>query len=758
MPIDSAAVWAKKQMSWGLEGPNSGGGCDIVFTGDRVYVVSYGDAAIGYGEVIEYTIDRFCTAYAANARAQPAIEWMRSRDAVAPPVVVQAPPSPSASPIAAAPLADLPAVVVDAPPLTVIVAPPSGGVVHAHRLHHGPIHTIDVSPDGTRIATGGEDGCIHLLDGPRVIASTGPAAPVWAVVFAGDRLVVSRGERTLEMFDARDLSPTGALAMPAPAHELRRWGDDVIVVGQDGALSIMSLTGGSTRRLELGLHDLTRGLARFGAHGIAVTTRSDLTLVDTETSTVTRHSLDRVAGRSLRDSAIYTVRPHPDGRRLVVDYTHIEMDLYIADALAVVDPGPDLVVEQIPFDHPGGTRLLLDDGILVIAGHPGKIRTLPAGGSQITAFTPAPRSQMVVGHQDGMLRIWDLGSLAHSESIALAREAPSGTVATVHAGPLRIERRDLERGHARAPLRLPHFVRPAVTALVDDRLVIKDQTRSTGVSSTFILLDATGTKLLDASDRLSLVQSTTVAPGGRLAAMVGEIRTGTVERPEAATWLLVVDLATGQTVARVQHGFWYAQGVLLSPDGTRAVVDNLTSHAFVRVNDGHVVARAKADIAGRPVGFAHPGGWLAIGPHLVVLDPDRGDPIATHALPAGVPARDAVFDLDDAGRRVALAGADGMAHLVDLVAGVITALPRSSSSTVTALAFAHDGAQLAIGHADGTLAVVTVERGEIVAMHAGEERVVALTMPRGDRIACIDGRGRFALYGVSDATPVRRAP
>jgi len=756
VPIDSAAVWARSQKSWGLEGPSSGGGRSIVFTGDRVYVVSYGDAAIGYGEVAEYTVAGFCTAYAAHPAAHPAIEWLRSRDAVSqpraePPIapVLSPPPVAAVAPMPAAAV-ELPAVVVDLPPLTVIVAPPSGGVVHAHRLHRGPIHSVDVSADGHRIATGGEDGWLHLLDGPRLVASTGPAAPVRAIVFAGDRLIASRGERTLEVFDARDLSPTGVLVMTAPAHELRRWGDDVIVAGADGALSIISLTGGPTRRLELGLHDPTRGLARFGAHGIGVATGSELILADIETGAMTRHTLDHVAGRSLHDAAIRALRPHPDGRRLVVDYTHIEMDLYIADALAVVDPGPELVVEQIQATYPGGTCVLLEDGILVLGLRTDTIRTLPACGSPITAFAsgPSSSSQMVVGDASGMLRIWDLGALADDESLALAREAPSGAVVTVHDRPLRIQRRDLERGHAHAPLPLPYVARPAVTALVDDRIAIEGRPQSAGVSSTFLVLDATGTTVLDARDQLSLVRATTVARGGRLAAMVGDVRTGTVDRPQTTGWLLVVDVATGHTVARVEHGFWYAERVLLSPDGARAVVDDLTRYAFVRVNAGQVVSRPKAELAGWPVGFAHPGGWLTIGAQLVVLDPDRGDPIATHGLPAGVPPRDTVFDLDDGGRRIALAGIDGMVHLVDLLAGATTALPRSSSSTVSALAFAPDGAQLAIGHADGTLAVVAVERRELVAMHAGGERVIAVTMPRGDRIACIDVRGRLALYGI----------
>lgn len=756
MSIDSAAVWAKSQMSWGLEGPNSGGGCDLVFTGDRVYVVSYGDAAIGYGEVVEYTVDRFCTAYAANPRAQAAIEWLRSRDAVAqtrtePPIapVLSPPPVAAVAPMPAAAV-DLPAVVVDAPPPTVIVAPPSGGVVHAHRLHRGPIHSVDVSADGSRIATGGADGWLHLLDGPRVVASSGPAAPVLAIVFAGDWLIASRGKDTLEVFDARDLSPIGTYVMTAPACGLRRWDDDVIVAGTDGALSIIAPTGGRTRRLELGLPAPTRGLARFGAHGIGMATESELILVDTETSAMTRHTLDRVAGRSLHEAEIRALRPHPDGRRLVVDYTHIEMDLYIADALAIVDPGPELVVERIPADYIGGTRVLLEDGMLVLGARPGTVRTLPACGSHITAFAPGPSrsSRMVVGDADGMLRIWDLDALADDASIALAREAPSGAVVTVHDRPLRIERHDLERGHAHAPLPLAYVARPAVTALVDDRLAIEGRPQSAGVSSTFLVLDATGTTVLDARDRLSLVRATTVARGGRLAAMVGDVNTGTVARPKTTGWLLVVDVATGHTVARVEHGFWYAQGILVSSDGAHAVVDDLTRHAFVGVTAGQVVIRPKAEVAGRPVGFADPGGWLTIGAQLVVVGPDRGDPIATHELPAGVPARDTVFDLEDAGRRVALAGLDGMVHLVDLLAGVSTALPRSSSSTVTALAFAPDGAKLAIAHADGTLGVVAVERGEIVAKHAGGERVIAMTMPRGDRIACLDVRGRLAVYGI----------
>lgn len=64
--------------SWPLEGPSSGGARTIAYGGgDRVFVVSSGDAAIGYGEVEERSVASLCEAYAHHPGARAAIRWLR---------------------------------------------------------------------------------------------------------------------------------------------------------------------------------------------------------------------------------------------------------------------------------------------------------------------------------------------------------------------------------------------------------------------------------------------------------------------------------------------------------------------------------------------------------------------------------------------------------------------------------------------------------------------------------------------------------
>ncbi len=78
MHLDAAAVWAMSRRSWPLEGPSSGGARTIVYAGDdRVFVVSSGDAATGYGEVEERSVASFCEAHAHHPAARAAIRWLR---------------------------------------------------------------------------------------------------------------------------------------------------------------------------------------------------------------------------------------------------------------------------------------------------------------------------------------------------------------------------------------------------------------------------------------------------------------------------------------------------------------------------------------------------------------------------------------------------------------------------------------------------------------------------------------------------------
>lgn len=73
------------ERSFSLEGPNSGGGRTIVYAEDRVFVIAYGDAAIGYGEVEECSVAAFCARYASHPGARTAVEWLSAHATAAPP-------------------------------------------------------------------------------------------------------------------------------------------------------------------------------------------------------------------------------------------------------------------------------------------------------------------------------------------------------------------------------------------------------------------------------------------------------------------------------------------------------------------------------------------------------------------------------------------------------------------------------------------------------------------------------------------------
>ena len=221
--------------------------------------------------------------------------------------------------------------------------------------------------------------------------------------------------------------------------------------------------------------------------------------------------------------------------------------------------------------------------------------------------------------------------------------------------------------------------------------------------------------------------------------------------------VVVIELATGAEVVRLRGAGAMPAATQLAGDGEKLVTSSGAQLRLWSLPTGNTPPRGVS--AATAFALDHATARLAIGL--------ANGQLALDTVPSAEPAADALEYIGHRGAVTAVAvnvergiavtgGVDGIVRSWELASGMPTAVGMEpTSARVTALAFAPDGATLAIGDATGK---VTIARLDGAASEITTQAMAAITAlafaPDGAQLAVADAGGAVRLVRAADGTAI----
>jgi len=629
--------------------------------------------------------------------------------------------------------------------------------------HQKRLTSVRFSPNGTQLATTSRDGTSRLWDvstGATLAVLEGHEGPVQSARFSpdGTRLVTTSQDGTARMWDVE----AGTALQIVKGHAV----DELAACFSPDGKRLATTSGDTTARLwdvstgdlqgVLDGHRLPLRSVAFSPDGERVVTTCEQEVRLWECST--GKSLAAVQSNGLANQSS---RFSPDGTRLVTgDFSKVRIwDASTMKAIAVLE-GHVETVSSASFSPDGarmatsshdGTARLWDvstgKSVAVLKGHTNWLTTV--------CFSP-DGDRLATASHDGTVRLWDITattSLATLEAqggvLPCASFSPDGLrLATASLDFTKSARIwDVSTGSMLAEFEMES--EHPFKNLADCFVAFSpdgERLATAAIDGTVRLRDAsTGKILATLKGHKGPLRSVCFSPDGtRVATASGGDGT-------ARLW----EAATGQTVAVLEgHGIEVLVACF-SPDGKRLATAGFAGP--VRLWDGStgesLTALSGHDDPVTAVGFSPDGKLLATAGFDCTA---RLFDVSTSELRAVLKGHERALlsvSFGPDGERLVVTSMDGTASIWDISTGTSLATLKGHQLAVCAASFSPDGKRLATAGRDGSIRLWDVSTGDELVVLKGHEvgSLAVCFSPDGKRLATASSDGTARLWGISNA-------